>query len=65
MSDNISVEKYQWIINGLDDESDMLMILIIILEEEDTSEEENFVFSRNRHVHRQILGAEERRHRSG
>ena len=65
MSDNISVDEYQRIIDGLDNENDMLMILIILLEEEDTSEEENFVFSRNRHVHRQMLGAEERWHRSG
>ena len=36
MSANISLDEYQWIIDGLDDENDMLMILILLQEEEDT-----------------------------
>ena len=54
MSDNISVDEYQWIIDGLDDENDMLMILILLQEEEDTviaSEKETLLFSCNRHVY--------------
>ena len=54
MSDNISVDKYQRIIDGLDNENDMLMILIILQEEEDTviaSEKETLLFSYNRHVY--------------
>ena len=69
MSDNISVEEYQWIVEGLEDKNDILMILILLQEEEEeaviASEKENFVFSRNWHVYQQTLGAEERRHHSG
>ena len=54
MSDNISVDDYQWIIDVLDDENDMLVILILIQEEEDTAiayETEKFFFYRDRHVY--------------
>ena len=48
MSNNISVEEYQRIIDVLDDENDMIMILILPEEDEDTviaSEREKFLFS--------------------
>ena len=54
MSDNISVDEYQWIIDGFDDENYMIMILILLQEEEDTviaSEKETLIFSWNRHVY--------------
>ena len=54
MSDNISVEEYQRIIDGLDDENDMLIILYLLQQEEDTaiaSEKETLLFSCSRHVY--------------
>ena len=65
MSDNISVEEYQRIIDGLDDENDMLIILYLLQEEEETSKKEKFIFSHNRHIFRQNIDAEGRRRRSG
>ena len=65
MSDNISVEEYQRIIDGLDDENDMLIILYLLQEEEETSKKEKSIFSRNQHGCRQNLDAEGRQRRSG
>ena len=62
------MDEYQQIIDGLDDKNYILMILILLQEEEDTvivSEREIFFFSRNWHVHLQVLGVEERRRCSG
>ena len=65
MNDNISVKEYQRIIDGLDDENDMLIILYLLQEEEEKSKKEKFIFSRNRHVFRQNLDAEESRRHNG